>query len=169
MLQTKSTIELGEILSKFDPDYNQLVELGHEIGVEKLNAVLEIFGGEKPHIPMTKNFWAGLERNARDDQIRLDFKGNNHKELADREGLKERQIRNILESKPKKYKRPEFVLQSCKLQPDDHDTITALANEFCGAAMHEILHVIIKTALSDPETKTKLSKMYGVQLTLVSN
>jgi len=166
MSQTKSTIELGQILSEFDPEYNQLVELGHQIGVEKLNTVLDIFGGEKPHIPMAKNFWAGLGRRVRDNQIKMDFKGNNHKDLAAEHGLKERQIRNILESKNKTYKRPEYILQSCKMQPDDHDIITALTNEFCGAAMHDILHEVIKEALKDSDLIKILNRKYGTQATL---
>lgn len=88
--------ERARVLEHFSPEHSPLIEIGQRIGPDALNAVLEVLGGQKPHIPKAETFWASLEREIRNERIRARFMGNNHQELADESGLDVRQIYYIV-------------------------------------------------------------------------
>lgn len=88
-----------ELLSRFSPEVNPLVALGHEIGPDGLDAVLRHLGPGKHHIPDPNAFWEGLERRLRNERIRAEFNGQNIRELSERYGISRRWVRDILAGK----------------------------------------------------------------------
>ena len=93
-----------DLLSSFSDEHSDLVALGQRIGAANLQAVLEIFGAQKAHMPSPKDFWALLERELRNERIRAAFRGNNYAEIALVEGIKERQVRRIVHKPPRRTK-----------------------------------------------------------------
>lgn len=91
-----------DLLGNFSDEHSDLVALGKRIGAEALQAVLEVFGGQKPHIPSAEDFWARLDREVRNERIRANFRGNNYAELAMAERLDERQVRRIVHEVPRR-------------------------------------------------------------------
>jgi hypothetical protein len=87
------------LLERFHPDHSPLVALGLELGPDVLDAVLRQLGPSKPHIPDREAFWVGLERELRDERIRVEFDGTNVCELAERYSLSPRWVRQILAGK----------------------------------------------------------------------
>lgn len=160
--------EHAGLLDKFSPEYHQLVEVGQKIGVENLDIVLSILGGQKTHVPMKKNFYNNLRRQVRDEHIRTAFKGNNYGELALSHGLKERQVREILKGKSKIYKHPVNVNRACKITPDNHDYLQRLSDRYCSAPTHALLSVIIETAERDPALHAELAEKFGEQIMMAS-
>jgi hypothetical protein len=94
--EIKTDLDEAELLSAFDPDHSPLVELGQRIGPDALNCVLEVLGGEKRHVPTRENFWAAVQREIRDHEIRARFNGRNVRQLAAEYGLHWRMIYRIV-------------------------------------------------------------------------
>lgn len=94
--EVKPDLDEAELLSAFDPAHSPLVELGQRIGPEALNCVLEVLGGEKRHVPTRENFWASVQREIRDQEIRARFNGRNLHQLADEYHLHWRMIYRIV-------------------------------------------------------------------------
>lgn len=66
-------------------------EIAENIGLENLIKIADLVGGAKIYIPKTES----LLRPARDMQIKSEFNGYNHNELAQRYGLTETWVREI--------------------------------------------------------------------------
>jgi len=78
--------------------FDALRTLGEAHGWRLVEIVLAEFGGTKPHHPSAKNFWATLERLARDRAIceKFDGRPDSYAELAAEFCLHPRQVRKIL-------------------------------------------------------------------------
>lgn len=92
-----------DLLEQFDHEFNDYVAFAKEQGPEALNALLERLGGQKVHVPTLVNFWTGLQRQVRNEDMRARFRGNNYKQLAIEYGVSEREARRIIHCAPRKY------------------------------------------------------------------
>lgn len=134
-----------ELLGQFSADFHPLVELGQRIGPEALQALLEVLGGEKPHIPKPETFWASLRREVRNEQIRSAFRGN-YTETGEQFGITGTQIRRIIEGA--RCRRPKSPHRECTVKiADEHMArIEAFARE------HDVsLREALDTLLQDPQ------------------
>lgn len=155
-----------QLLALFDEHYNPFVTLGHRLGPDALNVVLEELGGQKPHIPQPQNFWSGLEREVRDEQIRGQFRGNNYVELADEYGLSERQIRQIVDSQRREYKRAPETTKAVHVPNELYGDFEALTRRYGGVSMRELMAVALKASLAAPEVHKALREKFGEQTEL---
>mgnify|MGYP001860339826 CR=1 FL=1 len=73
----------------FDPQFQEIIE---KIGVENFLHIVEFFGGGAVYIPKKERITAV----ARNERIRSEFNGYNHKELARKYRLSTRSIRDIV-------------------------------------------------------------------------
>lgn len=136
---------LTELLASVEDDNNQFAELGRRIGPDNLNAVLEVFGSQKPHVPTPDSFWARLLREERNAKIRQEFNGRNYAELAEKYSghrglgtLSERHVREIVHGHTKTYKRPPESMKPIKAAPEVYNEIAQLAEKH-HVPMHQIL------------------------------
>lgn len=127
-----------DLLGEFESEFNPLVEIGQRIGAENLNVVMEVLGGQKPHIPMQHNFYAGLEREQRDQTMRKQFEGNNYGQIAMEFGLSLRQTRIIVDKKPREYSRGNETMKPVKANEAVYDEIKKLA-DLHQVPMHKVL------------------------------
>ena len=67
------------------------------LSIEAALKLSKSFGGMRIYIPKIE----GLLRSNRDDQIRKEFNGANHRELAQKYKLSETQIRTIVQKRSK--------------------------------------------------------------------
>jgi Mor family transcriptional regulator len=67
-------------------------EMARIIGIERLLALCEVFGGTTIYIPKKKR----IVQQARDKAIRREFDCLNYRQLASKYGLSERRIRQII-------------------------------------------------------------------------
>ncbi|MEE8574946.1 MAG: Mor transcription activator family protein [Thermodesulfobacteriota bacterium] len=77
---------------------------GSPQGSIALKEVCERYQGTAVYIPL----FSAVYRAYRDEQIRLNFKGKNYKELAEKWELSERQVRNIVKSGPVAFSEQKF-------------------------------------------------------------
>lgn len=152
-----------QLLEAFDPQYSPLVELGHELGPEVLERLLRKMGGQKPHIPSPENFWGNLEREVRDQRIRDRFRGNNYAELALEHDLSERQVREIVKSSPRNYKRPPDPRVPVKLPAELHGGLAAEAKRM-NVAARDLAAALLEEALADAAMMNRVAQRLGVQM-----
>lgn len=161
MSEVRSTeIAQKELLGKFTDEFNPLVELGQRIGATALNGVLDVLGGLKPHIPTQDNFWQGLQRVVRDEEIRVKFNGNNYEQLAIDYELDPRQVRRIVNTQTKTYRTPE-KLKAVKVGPQHHALIDEYARQF-GSSHHAVLDALLSIALEAGDVDERLRRHLGV-------
>lgn len=96
-----------DLLEQFDPEYNDLVAFAKECGPEALNKLLARLGGLKVHIPRPENFWHGLWRHIRDQDMRARFDGRNYGTLAVEYGISEREARRIIHKPARQYSKSQ--------------------------------------------------------------
>jgi Mor family transcriptional regulator len=90
------------LLEKFSPDhprYGQLIELGRRLGAAGLNELMEMWGGEKKHIPEAATFWEKLFREVRNEEIKAKFNGRNYDSLAEEYQMDVRSMYRIIHNK----------------------------------------------------------------------
>ncbi len=153
------------LLDCFDEDYNQLVELAREIGVDNVDAVLRTFGGQKPHIPMPENFWDGLQRELRDREIRAKFRGDNYAELAIEYHLTERRVRQIIDGNDKNYKRQQPSMNTAKIAAAEYASLVRLASHY-QVPVHSVLTVVFREGIKQPAVQQVLNDAFGQQAQL---
>lgn len=157
-----------KLLIEFDDDFHPLVRLGLESGTDFIDKLLAEYGGQKPHLPMSENFWNMLARNSRDTKLRSQFKGNNHEQLAIDFELSERQVRTIVNGTGKNYARAKENNKPIKCPINQHTAIVALAEHY-GVPMHAVLGVVLKTALALPQVEHALSEAFAsTQLDMIA-
>jgi len=162
---------LTELLKSAGDNYDPMVELGQRIGPDNLNAVMEVFGSQKPHIPVQDSFWTRLLRDERNRKIRQEFNGRNYTELADKYSgyqglgtLGERQVREIVHGEAKTYKRPPESMKPVKVKPEVYNEIAKLAEKH-HVPMHQILlHAWLHLMAKDGANfMRELRERYGEQ------
>lgn len=90
-------VSQSELLNCYSEEHpSDLVQLGKQIGADNLNRVLSVLGGRNVYVPTGEQFWKGLYREIRNEEMRAKFRGNNIKELALEYDLDERQVRRIV-------------------------------------------------------------------------
>ena len=129
------------LLHEFEPEFNPLVEIGKRIGAKNLDVVMEVYGGQKPHIPMQHNFYASLEREQRNEEMRNKFTGNNYGQLSMDFKLSLRQTRIIVDKKRREYKRSQENMKPIKSSEAVYDEIKTLADRHL-IPMHQVLTVM---------------------------
>ena len=156
------------LLHEFDPEFNPLVEIAKRIGAENFDVVMEVLGGQKPHIPMQHNFYASLEREQRNEEIRNKFEGNNYGQLSVEFGLSLRQTRIIVDKKRKEYKRGHENMRPIKASESAYDEIHLLSDRH-QIPMHKVLSVMhdFISEFHQPEFYKLLSDEFGEQLEIM--
>ena len=154
-LQMPPPARQAELLERFDDEFSEFVALGHRIGVDRLNAVLEHLGGMKPHVPTPAAFWTGLVREARNSEIRARFRGNNLEQLALEFDLSPRQLREVLRAKEKRYKPRSPTTRPVQLSGEHFDAVAGRARAH-GVQMRTMLDAIVACALEDPRLDEKV-------------
>lgn len=76
---------------------NRINQIAHQIGMENLLKLSDMFGGDHFYIPKKDS----ILRPIRNEQICLEFDGTNHLELAKKYGVSVNTIRDILRKNPK--------------------------------------------------------------------
>jgi Mor family transcriptional regulator len=169
--------DIDSLLSMYGDEYNQFVALGKSIGAEKLFAVLEEFGGQKPHIPTAEKLRDNLAREYRNKLIRDKFnpRDYSYSQLAMEYSafmglprLSERHVRHIVHSQQKKYKKKPENYKPVKVHHEMHSEVLKLSSKY-GVAIHAILDVMITIALSDNDIHDKLDKVFGKQLNMIED
>lgn len=150
----------SELLDQFSPDYNDLVAYGQMHGVEALNGMLDILGGQKPHIPMRGNFWAGLAREIRDEEIRARHNGRNYQQLGLEYDLDERQVRRIVHREPRRYAQTGAPPRPMKVRESHHRQITRLAERY-QRSLFDVLDTVLEAALQDEAISTRIAEQLG--------
>jgi len=84
---------IGEITIEDLPDSYR--EVARAIGIENAVKLSSVVGGLAYYFPQIE----GILRKKRDECIRREFTGNNHRDLARKYGLTERWVREIVEEK----------------------------------------------------------------------
>lgn len=158
-----NSTEQAELLERFDDDFSEFVALGKRIGPVALNELLEVFGGQKPHIPKANSFWRSLEVTVRNETIRTQFRGNNIEQLALEYELSERQLRNIVAG-------PRYVRYPTREPPRSlklsearfaHVQQVAARNGVTLRAAHEALMAIV---LSLPDLQRRVADVLGQRM-----
>lgn len=156
----ENSTDQAKLLEIFDDDFSEMVALGKRIGPAALNSLLEIFGGQKPHIPTVHAFWRSLEVTVRNEEIRARFRGNNLRQLVLEYELSERQLRNIVAGE--RYVRPPLSAppRSFKLSEARASQVQALAegHHMTLRAMHEILIAVV---LALPDLQQRVAAEIG--------
>ena len=117
------------LLEQFGAEYSDLCELGLRIGPEALDAVFDVFGSRKIHVPTEDSFWRALGREVRDRKIRTAFNGSNYDELAWDYSLTPRQIRTIV-SKAERPTKPLVVMRNTvKVDQDAYSSLREYARK----------------------------------------
>ena len=95
---SRDVARLDALLSGFSVDYSTWVELGHEIGPAALACVLDKLGGGKWHVPTLEALTAELEREARNEVMRLRYHpvDCDYKALGNEYDKSPRQVRRII-------------------------------------------------------------------------
>ncbi len=105
--QINMTERLRLVLSHkhVDPRLTQLVA---RAGLPALEALLDLYGGEKPHIPSASNFWEKLLMAERDRDIwaRWDGREATRKQLMAEYGLALRSFQKIIKRMSDWHRRP---------------------------------------------------------------
>lgn len=156
----------SELLAEFSDEYNELVAFGKQHGVEALDALLELLGGQKPHIPMRDNFWTGLQREIRNRSLRERFNGRNYGQLAMEEHISEREVRRIIHSEERKYAPKETAPRPMKVSASHHDRICDLA-ERCNLSLYDMLDSLLARVLNDESLEEDLRAEHGEQMKMV--
>jgi Mor family transcriptional regulator len=68
-------------------------DLARIIGMDRLLALCEVFGGTNVYVPRKER----ILLKARNDEIKREFVGNNYGRLANKYGLSERRVRQIVD------------------------------------------------------------------------
>ena len=98
--------DVQQLLECFDAGWSPWVDLGQRIGVEALREVMEVFGGQKPHVPQFQEFTRKLTLEVRDRESRAKFHGDNYDELAGAYGIDPRHVRRIIHGRTDREKCP---------------------------------------------------------------
>lgn len=135
-----STAEKSALLGMFGEEHSEFIAIGKALGPEGLDKLLAMLGGQKPHIPTPDNFWQGLAREARDEEMRRKFRGHNQQELAIEYEMSERQVRRILAA-PARERRHAEPVKSLKLSITNYVRVSMLAQRYKLSArgMHNVL------------------------------
>jgi len=144
---TQKQMDDKALLDMFDEGHSDLVELAKLIGLDGMRAVMQVYAGQKPHIPQYDNFINGLQRTARNNEMCNRFTGDNHGQLALEYKLDESQVRRIVnhEGKTKMRTVPKAVI---KASPDTRSYIMGLAKK------HDVTTCEITDALIDIAANT---------------
>ena len=143
----KKNTDKEALLAATDSDSDPFVELGRAIGVDGLDAVFDIFGGFKPHIPYASSFWGRLERAQRNDEMRAKFTGHNHAALAAEYAMSEGQIRAIVNGRKHPKRRPPERAKAAKLTQSHYDAIAQIARDE-GITLIEATTRLLNTTLA---------------------
>ncbi len=84
------------------PEILQMI--AEALSIEAALKLSKCFGGMRLYIPKIE----GLLRSNRDEQIRMNFNGINHRELAQKYKLSESQIRTIVQKHAKPLRRTDI-------------------------------------------------------------
>jgi len=85
-----------QLIDCFHSDFSPIVELVKRIGVANAEAVFDIFGGSKPHLPTSSAFWSRMEREIRHEEIRAQAGKVTVRQLGREYGLSLKQVYCIL-------------------------------------------------------------------------
>lgn len=155
----------AQLLERFSDEYSPLVKLAKAIGPEGIDRLLLELGGSKPHIPTPGNFWSLLAREARDEEIRARFTGNNYAQLSMEYGLCERQLREIMAASHRKYVRLPEPKKTVHV-PDTHYQGYADLAAAYGVPVRRVLECVLETALDADVVRGELERRFGGQLGL---
>lgn len=148
--------ERFELLGMFAEEYHPLVALGHRCGLTAMETVMDLLGGEKPHIPTSANFWRHLTLTARDEEIRLRFVGNNYRELAMDYGLDERHVRRIV-----RREAGGVMLRAVEVADDrTEDPVMRLAKRL-GHSRAAVVEALAAIALGQPGVEELVKECLG--------
>lgn len=142
-----TTVEKRALLEMFAVDHSPLVRLGHRVGIDALEAMLDEFGGLKPHVPTSDAFWGRLAREIRNTQIQGRFHGNNLAELQCEYGLCERQLRAILTGRTSRRGRRE----AAKVTRISYSAADALSGLAGNAPSRHLFNALAVTLQRNPE------------------
>ncbi len=144
-----------------ESDYDW-VTIGKEIGARNLLVVLDLLGGQKPHVPYASSLVHRLERAYRDRSIRRRYTGNNLEVLAQDFHLSTRQIREIVRTRPRTWPRRPDPMRPAKLTETKHNTIADFA-DCLGVPQCRALDVLLDAALASPEVKAALNRQLNAE------
>lgn len=158
-----SEVEKKRLLERVSPDFDPLVELAALIGLDGIEAVMGVYGSQKPHIPRPLSFWHKLARAVRNDEIRDRFNGRNYGELAAEYSgflglgtLGERQVREIVHASPKKRsQRGREDSSPVKVRRPRYGEIAALAQQ-SNTSLAEVTDSLLDAALHSPEVRRRV-------------
>lgn len=155
----------SELLEQFDDEYNDLVAFAKQHGPEALNALLDRLGGRKEHIPTPENFWAGLKRHVRNEDMRARFRGNNYKQLALEYRVSEREARRIIHDEARTYAPKAEAPRVMKVAADKHQRLTDLAWQH-GVSISALLDFVLDLSMQRGDLETRLRAEFGEQVQL---
>lgn len=168
-MQTKNDErDLDALLNAFGIEFHLLIEVGQAIGAENLNKMMNVLGGQKPHIPTEQNFWGLLEREQRNEQIRAKFKGNNYEQLASEFDLSPRQVREVIHVNRRRAPRKAEKMRPVKCKMGMYNALFMLSRKH-NAPMHQVLMVAWQLIQDHhaAEFSKRLRHEFGEQLTLI--
>lgn len=157
--------QCSELLDKFGDSYNDLVTFGKMHGVEALNGLLCMMGGQKAHIPMVENFWAGLKRTVRDEEIRAKFNGKNYHQLGMDYELDERQVRRIVHGERRRYTPSADAPKVMKVSSSNYRAVTDIASRY-GLSHIEALNVLLEIVTGMRNIDALVREAVGQQVEL---
>lgn len=157
--------EREQLLDCFDGEYSPLVALAKQIGPEAIDKLLSELGGTKPHLPTSENFWSQLRREVRNESIRAQFRGDNIHQLSLETGLCERQIRAIVNSNVRQYRRAKEAAKAVHVPDSAYDPYANLAMVY-GVSVRALLACVLENALESEDVRKALEQEFGAQMAL---
>ncbi len=145
-------------------------------GVEAMDKLAEVAGGEKPHIP--EDPWRRIAHLVRDHDMRKACgpgKEKNYRQLAIQFSnvyglgeLSEHRVREIVDKAKRKTTRAPEVTQPVKAAPEVYASIRELSDQH-GIAMREVLTEgwLWLMEHHGPEFKKAMARKFGTQLQMV--
>lgn len=161
----------AELLGAFADEYSPFVrmakalvaQLGPVDGVAAFEVALAELGGQKPHVPMAANFWHGLSREVRNEQIRARFDGRNLVELALEFDMGERYLRDIVAGGPKRYTAKTEPRHAVKISDAHHAACMAEAERW-QATERQVVDLALRFALDSPEFEAVLKARFRAEV-----
>jgi Mor family transcriptional regulator len=99
MVTKKEKVDVSETIS-LESLPEDLQMIAEALNIEAAMKMAKCFGGMRIYIPKIE----GLLRNDRDEQVRKEFNGGNHRKLAQKYKLSESRIRTIVQKRSKPLK-----------------------------------------------------------------
>lgn len=144
------TSALNEALEWFDAEHSDMVALGKRLGAPAVRVVCEVFGGRKVHVPEFDNLVIALRREARDEEIKRKFRGNNLAELAHEYRLSARHVHRILHGDRSARLTQREITRGLRCGVDLYERVVSLAGEH-HIGVRDVVDVALTIGLRSPE------------------